>query len=123
MFSEGNVVILESRASGKFLRINGANIFESLGSRPVPCPRKASWSGYSTECAHTSLVGYIQGQTVGTVKSVLLCSYNSLKARLCEGGKGACPKLADLYHLFLIWELVNLLYLVPCVCRKRCSIL
>ena len=60
MFSEGKVVILESCASGKSLRINEANIFESLGSRTVPCPR-GTWSGGSTECAHVHapLAGHI----------------------------------------------------------------
>ena len=33
MFSEGNVVILESRASGKSLRINEANIVEGNGGQ------------------------------------------------------------------------------------------
>ena len=33
MFSEGNVVILESRASGKSLRINEANIVEGYGGQ------------------------------------------------------------------------------------------
>ena len=94
-------MILESRASEKSLRINEANIFESLGSRTVPCPRGTSWSGGSTECAHTPWLTIFQGQTVRTVRAVCSCSYSSLKARLCGGGKWACPNLAALCDIYL----------------------
>ena len=89
MFSEGKVVILESCASEKSLRINEANIFESLGSRTVPCPRGTSWSGGSTECAHTPLAGHISTADCQNGES---CVFMWLSRPGCvEGEKGLAP--------------------------------
>ena len=41
-----------------------------------------------------------QGQTVRTVRAVCLCGHSSLKARLCGGGKRACPNLAALCDIY-----------------------
>ena len=56
MSSQGNVVILESRASGKSLGINKANIIEGHGGQGELAQFRVHvrrpWSGGSTECAH-----------------------------------------------------------------------